>query len=71
MGEKTDFSPKMAFCLQGFRLCGGDQRAMKTDKVCDRPLETFGSHPCYLIYIGSYSVSVLFVFLNNGFAQAA
>ena len=44
---------------------------MKTDEVCDRPLETFGAHPCYLIYIGSYSVSVLFVFLSNGFAQAA
>ena len=29
---------------QGFRLCGGDQRAMKTDEVCDRPLETFGVH---------------------------
>ena len=27
---------------QGFRLCGGDQRAMETDEVCDRPLETFG-----------------------------
>jgi hypothetical protein len=43
MGEKTDFSPKMAFCLQGFRLCGGDQRAMKTGEVCDHPLETFGA----------------------------
>lgn len=43
MGEKTDFSPKMAFCLQGLRLCGGDQRAMKTGEVCDRPLETFGA----------------------------
>ena len=28
---------------EGFRLCGGDQRAMKTDEVCDRPLETFGA----------------------------
>jgi len=28
---------------QGFRACGRDQRAMKTDEVCDRPLETFGS----------------------------
>ena len=26
-----------------FRLCGGDQRSVKTDEVCDRPLETFGS----------------------------
>ena len=30
------------FVTQGFRLCGGEQRAMKTDEVCDRPLETFG-----------------------------
>jgi len=29
--------------MQGFRLCGGDQRAMKTGEVCDRPLETFGA----------------------------
>lgn len=43
MGEKTDFSPKMAFCLQGFHLCGGDQRAMKTGEVCDRLLEAFGA----------------------------
>ena len=28
---------------QGFRACGRDQRAMKTDEVCDRPLETFGA----------------------------
>ena len=26
----------------GVRLCGGDQRAMKTDEVCDRYLGTFG-----------------------------
>ena len=43
MGEKTDFSPKMAFCLQGFRLCGGDQRAMKTGEACGRPLDCFAS----------------------------
>ena len=54
MGEKTDFSPKMAFCLQGFRLCGGDQRAMKTGEVCDRPLETFGSTLSYLTFIESF-----------------
>ena len=29
--------------MQGFRLCGGDQRAMETDEVRDRPLETFGA----------------------------
>ena len=28
---------------QGFRLCGGDEGAMKTDEVCDRPLDPFGS----------------------------
>ena len=58
MGEKTDFSPKMAFCLQGFRLCGGDQRAMKTGEVCDRPLETFGSTLSYLTFIESFLVCV-------------
>ena len=38
-------------CCRGFRRCGGDQRAMKTDEVCDRPLETFGAHPCFLSFI--------------------
>ena len=28
---------------QGFRLCGGDEGAMKTDEVCDRPLDPFGA----------------------------
>ena len=28
---------------RGFRACGRDQRAMKTDEVCGRPLETFGA----------------------------
>mgnify|MGYP004475046041 CR=1 FL=1 len=32
-------------CCREFRRCGGDQRAMKTDEVCDRPLETFGASP--------------------------
>lgn len=27
----------------------------------DRPLETFGSHPCLLSFIGSFLVSVPFV----------
>ena len=56
MGEKTDFSPKMAFCLQGFRLCGGDQRAMKTGesaialwKPSAPPL--LGFHVCWLIML--------------------
>ena len=28
---------------RGFRLCGGEEGAMKTDEVCGRPLETFGA----------------------------
>nr|DAU97857.1 MAG TPA: hypothetical protein [Caudoviricetes sp.] len=29
---------------QGFRLCGGDEGAMKTDEVCDRPRHPFAAH---------------------------
>ena len=29
---------------QGVRLCGGDEGAVKTDEVCDRPLDPFGLH---------------------------
>ena len=39
---------------RGFRLCGGDQRAVKTDEVCDRPLETFGSPLSYFWGIVSF-----------------
>ena len=31
------------YCCRGFRLCGGEEGAMKTDEVCGRPLETFGA----------------------------
>ena len=35
--------------MQGFRLGGGDQRAVETDEVCDRPLDSFGvSSPMFL-----------------------
>ena len=34
---------------------------MKTDEVCARPLETFGSHSCLLNFIGSFLVCVPFV----------
>ena len=44
--------------------------AMKTDEVCDRPLETFGALPCYLIFIGSFLVSVPFVLPSNNTIQA-
>ena len=30
--------------MQGFRLCGGEEGAMKTDEVCDRPLAPFALH---------------------------
>jgi len=30
--------------MQGFRLCGGDKGAMKTDEVCGRPLDPFAAH---------------------------
>ena len=32
-----------------FRLCGGDQRAVRTDEVCDRPLETFACTPMLVV----------------------
>ena len=43
--DRTACLSDMAACFrkQGFRACGRDQRAMKTDEVCDRPLETFGT----------------------------
>ena len=41
-------------CCRGNRLCGGDQRAMKTDEVCDRPMETFGALLCCLIFTASF-----------------
>ena len=38
-------SDKISLATQGFRLCGGDQRAMKTDEVCGRPLDCFAFAP--------------------------
>ncbi len=32
------------FAMQGFRLCGGEEGAMKTDEVCGRPLDPFAVH---------------------------
>ena len=29
--------------MQGVRLCGGDKGAVKTNEVCDRPLDPFGA----------------------------
>ena len=37
----------LEFCRgRGNRLCGGDE-GMKTDEVCDRPLDPFGSTLSY------------------------
>jgi hypothetical protein len=32
----------------------GAPKGMKTNEVCDRPLETFGALPCLLIGIGGF-----------------
>ena len=44
---------------QGFRLCGGDEGAMKTDEVCDRPLETFGSPLPELTLIAAWENAII------------
>ncbi len=38
-------SDKISLATQGFRACGRDQRAMKTDEVCGRPLDCFAFAP--------------------------
>ena len=47
-------------CLT-FIAAGGIASAEATKGLSDRPLETFGSHPCLLSFIGSFLVSVPFV----------
>ena len=49
------------YCCRDFRLCGGDKGAMKTDEVCDRPLDPFGvDTPMRLgLYCVSFLVTVL------------
>ena len=38
--------------VQGFRLCGGDKGAMKTDEVCGRPLDPFAfASGCYYVVV--------------------
>ena len=32
------------YCCRGFRLCGGEEGAMKTDEVCGRPRHPFAVH---------------------------
>ena len=55
-----DFFILFSRAYAGFRLCGGDQRAMKTDEVCDRPLDCFAS-PSKLV--GFYRKFFPFVYL--------
>lgn len=38
-------SDKISLATQGFRAYGRDQRAMKTDEVCGRPLNCFAFAP--------------------------
>ena len=41
---------------QGFRACGRDKGAMKTDEVCGRPLDPFAFPPmllCSSVYGGT------------------
>ena len=37
-------------CRRGFRSCGSDKGAMKTDEVCARPLDSFGLHTFMLVF---------------------
>ena len=54
---------------QGFRLCGGDEGAVKTAEVCDRPLDPFGSHPCFLNCVETIHRYCTFIFPNHGINQ--
>ena len=41
------------FAMQGFRLCGGEEGAMKTDEVCGRPptpLRVQARNSCEVLY---------------------
>ena len=44
---------------QGVRLCGGAQRAVRTDEVCERPLETFGSPLPELTLIAAWENAII------------
>ena len=63
--DRTACLSDMAACfylLQGFRACGSDQRAMKTDEVCGResvalrspPTPLRSALPCFLTFSASY-----------------
>ena len=54
-------SAYLNFIVAGVSPRGGDQRAMKTDEVRDRPLETFGVHTPILEFYRKFLVSVPFV----------
>ena len=61
--------------LQWNRLCGGDQRAMKTDEVCDHCLETFGAATFGVIYgfvfcCKGRNISYAFVIYNKYYTKS-
>jgi hypothetical protein len=42
------------FCCRGFRVCGRDQRAMKTDERLRSPFGNLRSaHPCFLVFFAA------------------
>ena len=42
------------YCCRGISRLRARPKGMKTNEVCDRPLETFGALPCLLIGIGGF-----------------
>ena len=48
------------FHSKGYFITGSDnnetetlEAVLKTNEVCDRPLETFGAHPCFWAFIAA------------------
>ena len=47
------------FAMQGFRLCGGEEGAMKTDEVCGRPLDPFAAHTTIVDFFRGWGIPLL------------
>ena len=41
------------YCCRGISRLRARPKGMKTNEVCDRPLETFGAHPCFWAFIAA------------------
>ena len=79
--DRTACLSDMAACFrkQGFRACGSDQRAMKTDEVCGResvalrspPTPLRSAHPCSLTFIATLVCASADAIMpcRNGFAD--